>query len=167
MATITLRGNPINTSGNLPVVGETAPNFVLTKGDLSDVSLKDFEGKRKLLNIVPSLDTGICAASARRFNQEAEAVQDTVVLTISDDLPFAQKRFCEDEGIKNVVMLSELRSRDFGGDYGVRITQGPLTGLLSRAIVVLDKENRVVYTEQVPEITQEPNYEAALKALRG
>jgi thiol peroxidase len=167
MAQITLKGNPINTSGNLPIVGETAPNFVLTRGDLSDVSLKDFEGKRKLLNIVPSLDTGICAASARRFNKEAETVQDTVVLTISADLPFAQKRFCEAEGIKNVVMLSELRSRDFGGDYGVRITDGPLAGLLSRAIVVLDKENRVVYAEQVPEIAQEPDYDRALKALHG
>lgn len=167
MATITLRGNPIHTSGNLPVVGETAPNFVLTKGDLSDVSLKDFEGKRKLLNIVPSLDTGICAASARRFNQEAETVQDSVVLTVSADLPFAQKRFCEAEGIKNVVMLSELRSKNFGGDYGVRIIDGPLAGLLSRAIVVLDKDDRVVYAEQVPEIAQEPDYDKALKALRG
>jgi thiol peroxidase len=166
MATITLKGNPIHTSGNLPVVGETAPNFVLTRGDLSDVSLKDFEGKRKLLNIVPSLDTGVCAASARRFNQEADTVQDTVVLTISADLPFAQHRFCAVEGIKNVVMLSELRSRDFGGDYGVRIVDGPLSGLLSRAVVVLDKENRVVYAEQVPEIAQEPNYEQALAALR-
>lgn len=167
MATITLKGNPIKTSGDLPVVGETAPNFVLTKGNLTDVTLKDFEGKRKLLNIVPSLDTGVCAASARRFNQEATNVQDTVVLTISDDLPFAQKRFCEAEGIQNVMMLSELRSRDFGVDYGVRITDGPLAGLLSRAVVVLDKENRVLYTEQVPEIAQEPNYEAALKALGG
>jgi thiol peroxidase len=167
MATITLRGNPIHTSGDLPVLGETAPNFALTKGDLSDVTLKDFEGKRKLLNIVPSLDTGVCAASARRFNKEAETVQDGVVLTISADLPFAQTRFGEAEGIKNVVMLSELRSKDFGGDYGVRITDGPLAGLLSRAVVVLDKENRVVYAEQVPEIAQEPDYEKALKALRG
>ena len=167
MATITLKGNPIHTSGDLPVVGETAPNFVLTKGDLSDVSLKDFEGKRKLLNIVPSLDTGVCAALARRFNKEADTVQGSVVLTISADLPVGQKRFCEAEGIKNVIMLSELRSKDFGGDYGVRITDGPLAGLLSRAIVVLDKENRVVYAEQVPEIAQEPDYEKALKALRG
>lgn len=167
MATITLKGHPIKTSGDLPIVGETAPNFVLTRGDLSDVTLKDFEGKNKLLNIVPSLDTGICAASARRFNQEADTVQDSVVLTISADLPFAQKRFGEAEGIQNVVMLSELRSKDFGDDYGVRIVDGPLAGLLSRAIVVLNKENRVIYNEQVPEIAQEPDYERALKALRG
>ena len=166
MATITLKGNSIHTSGNLPVVGETAPNFVLTKANLQDVTLKDFEGKKKLLNIVPSLDTGICAASARRFNEEASKVEGAVLLTISADLPFAQKRFCEAEGIKNVVMLSELRSRDFGGDYGVQITDGPLAGLLSRAIVVLDTENRVVYTQQVPEIAQEPDYDKALAALR-
>jgi thiol peroxidase len=146
------------------VQGETAPDFVLTRGDLTDVSLKDFEGKKKILNIVPSLDTGICAASARRFNKDADALKNAVVLTISSDLPFAQKRFCEAEGIKSVVTLSELRSRDFGSDYGVRIVDGPFTGLLSRAVVVLDEENRVIYTEQVPEIAQEPNYDKALDA---
>jgi len=166
MATITHRGNPIHTEGELPKTGDKAPDFVLTRGDLADVSLKDFAGKKKILNIVPSLDTGICAASARRFNQEAANLGDVVVLTVSDDLPFAQKRFCEAEGIKDVVPLSEMRSRDFGRAYGVRITDGKLAGVLSRAIVVLDQEDRVVYTEQVPEIGQEPNYEKALAAVR-
>ena len=166
MATITHRGNPIHTEGELPKTGDKAPDFVLTRGDLADVSLKDFAGKKKILNIVPSLDTGICAASARRFNQEAASLGDVVVLTVSDDLPFAQKRFCEAEGIKDVVPLSEMRSRDFGRAYGVRITDGKLAGVLSRAIVVLDQEDRVVYTEQVPEIGQEPNYEKALAAVR-
>lgn len=166
MATITLQGNPIHTVGELPRVGEKAPDFHLTRGDLKDVSLKDFEGKRKLLNIVPSLDTGVCAASARRFNQEAAKVPGAVILTISCDLPFAQKRFCEAEGIQAVVPLSELRARRFGEDYGVRISDGPLAGLLSRAVLVIDEKDRIVYGEQVPEIAQEPNYEKALEALR-
>ncbi len=167
MATITLKGTPIHTVGDLPQVGAKAPDFALTKGDLNDVSLKDFQGKRKLLNIVPSLDTGVCAASARRFNQEAAKVPGAVILTVSCDLPFAQGRFCEAEGIKEVVPLSELRARSFGETYGVRIADGPLAGLLSRAVVVLDEHDKVLYTEQVPEIGQEPNYDAALKALRG
>ena len=167
MATITLKGNPIQTSGSLPAVGAKAPDFSLTGKDLGDVTLATYAGKRKLLSIVPSLDTGVCAASARRFNLEAAALPGTVILTISCDLPFAQGRFCEAEGIANVVTLSELRSRDFGRDYGIRITTGPLAGLLGRAIVVLDAENRVVYTEQVPEIVQEPDYEKALAALKG
>lgn len=167
MAAITLKGTPIHTVGALPKVGAKAPDFALTKGDLSDVSLKDFQGKRKLLNIVPSLDTGVCAASARRFNQEAAKVPGAVILTVSCDLPFAQGRFCEAEGIREVVPLSELRARSFGEAYGVRIADGPLAGLLSRAVVVLDEHDEVLYTEQVPEIVQEPNYEAALKALRG
>jgi len=167
MAQITLKGNTIHTIGTLPAKGSKAPDFKLTKGDLSDASLKDFAGKRKLLNIVPSLDTGVCAASARKFNVEAGKITNAVVLTISCDLPFAQKRFCEAEGIQAVVPLSELRTRKFGEDYGVRITDGPLAGLLSRAVVVLDAQDRVVYTEQVPEIAQEPNYEQALGALRG
>jgi thiol peroxidase len=166
MATIKLKGNPITTQGELPKAGDQAPDFSLTRGDLKDVSLADFAGKKKILNIVPSLDTGVCAASARRFNQEAASIPNTVVLTISDDLPFAQKRFCEAEGIKEVVMLSELRSRDFGAAYGVRITSGPLAGLLSRAVVVLSEDNRVLYTEQVPEIAQEPDYDKALAAAR-
>jgi len=167
MATITLQGNPIHTVGELPRVGGRAPDFHLTRGDLKDVCLKDFEGKRKLLNIVPSLDTGVCAASARRFNLEAAKVPGAVILTISCDLPFAQKRFCEAEGIQAVVPLSELRARRFGEDYGVRIADGPLAGLLSRAIVVLDEKDRVLYTEQVPEIAKEPDYDKALKALAG
>jgi thiol peroxidase len=167
MATITLKGTPLQTVGDLPSIGSKAPDFLLTGGDLSDVSLKDFPGHRKLLNIVPSLDTGVCAASARRFNQEASQVPGATLLTISCDLPFAQKRFCESEGISAVVPLSELRSRSFGEAYGVRIASGPLTGLLSRAVVVLDETDTVIYTEQVPEIGQEPNYEKALAALRG
>ena len=167
MATIALKGNPIHTVGELPAVGTAAPDFNLTRGDLGDVSLKDFAGKRKLLNIVPSLDTGVCAASARRFNMEAAKVPGAVLLTVSRDLPFAQQRFCEAEGIKEVVPLSELRNRDFGDDYGVRIADGPLAGLLSRAIVVLDEKDKVIYHEQVPDIVQEPNYEKALAALRG
>lgn len=167
MATITLKGNPIHTSGELPRPGSKAPDFRLTRGDLSDVSLKDFAGKRKLLNIVPSLDTGVCAASARRFNLEASKVPGAVLLTVSRDLPFAQKRFCEAEGIDGVVMLSELRDAKFGQDYGAHIIDGPLASLLSRAVVVLDAEDRVVYVEQVPEIGQEPAYDKAIAALRG
>lgn len=167
MATITLKGTPVHTAGDLPKIGTAAPDFVLTKGDLSDASLKDFSGKRVLLNIVPSLDTGVCAASARRFNQEAGTVPGAVVLIVSCDLPFAQGRFCQAEGLENVVPLSELRSRDFGRDYGARIADGPLAGLLSRAVVVLDGGGKVVYTEQVPDITQEPDYSRALAALKG
>jgi thiol peroxidase len=166
MANITLQGNAIHTAGDLPAVGSQAPDFLLTRGDLSDVTLASFAGKRKLLNVVPSLDTGVCAASARRFNQEAATVPGAIVLTVSCDLPFAQSRFCQAEGIQNVVMLSELRSRAFGEAYGVRIADGPLAGLLSRAIVVVDENDKVVYTEQVPEIAQEPDYAKALAALK-
>lgn len=167
MATITLKGNQIHTSGDLPAIGTKAPDFVLTGGDLKDVSLKDFAGKKKVLNIVPSLDTPVCATSTRRFNQEADKLGGAVILTVSNDLPFAQKRFCAAEGIASVVPLSELRSRDFGNDYGIRITDGPMAGLLGRAVVVIDEDDKVIYTEQVPEIAQEPNYEAVLTALRG
>jgi len=166
MATITLKGNPIHTSGELPAVGSKAPEFRLTRSDLSDASLADFAGFKKILNIVPSLDTGVCAASARRFNQEAAAVDGVRILTISRDLPFAQKRFCEAEGIDKVVTLSELRDREFGKTYGVEMITGPLAGLLSRAVVVLNKDNTVVYTQQVPEIAQEPDYESALLAAK-
>lgn len=166
MANITFKGNPIQTIGSLPAKGTTAPDFRLTKSDLSDVDLADFEGKIKILNIVPSLDTGVCAASARAFNKAASSLDDVIILTISRDLPFAQKRFCEAEGIDKVLTLSELRTRDFGKAYGVEIISGPMAGLLSRAVVVLDKANKVVYTEQVPEIAQEPNYKAALEAAR-
>jgi thiol peroxidase len=166
MATISFKGNPVQTSGNLPAVGAAAPGFSLTRGDLADVGLADFAGKVKILNIVPSLDTGVCAASARAFNKAAESLGGVAVLTISRDLPFAQKRFCEAEGIKAVVPLSELRDRRFGKDYGVEMTSGPLAGLLSRAVVVLNRENAVVYTQQVPEIAQEPDYAGALAAAK-
>lgn len=167
MAEITLKGNPINTSGDLPAVGSDAPDFVLTKADLSDVSLGDFAGKTKILSIVPSLDTPVCQASTRRFNTEAASLDDTVVLTVSRDLPFAQKRFCETEGIENCIAVSEMRNRGFGEAYGMEIIDGPLAGALGRAIVVIDRDDKVVYTELVPEIAQEPNYDAALAAARG
>jgi len=166
MGAVKHKGNQIHTAGNLPAKGSKAPDFSLTKGDLSDATLAAFEGKLKILNIVPSLDTGVCAASARRFNKEAAALKNTVILTISADLPFAQKRFCEAEGIDAVIPLSQLRTRNFGRDYGVEITDGLLAGLLSRAIVVLDARNTVVYTEQVPEIAQEPDYAKAIAAVR-
>lgn len=165
MAKITLKGNPINTSGDLPGVGSDAPDFTLTRKDLSDASLKDYKGKRVVLNIFPSLDTDVCAASVRRFNAEVEKLENTVVLCISMDLPFAHKRFCTTEGLDNVISLSELRQRQFGETYGVRITDGPMAGLFSRAVVVLDENHKVVYTEQVPEIVQEPDYESAKKSL--
>ena len=166
MATITLEGNQINTVGNLPSVGSAAPDFVLTTADLSDVTLADYSGKKKILNIVPSLDTGICAASTKKFNDELKKLSNTIVLTISADLPFAQGRFCKAEEIDSVVTLSMLRSKDFGTAYGALISDGPLAGILSRAIVVLDENDKVVYTEQVPEIVQEPDYNKALSAVR-
>jgi thiol peroxidase len=165
MAEITLKGNKIHTCGDLPAIGSQAPDFVLTKTDLSDVSLKDFAGKQIVLNIFPSIDTSVCAASVRKFNEEAEKLENTVVLCVSLDLPFAHERFCGAEGLENVISVTELRKRAFGEDYGVRIVDGPLAGLFSRAIVILDTNGKVVYTEQVPEIAQEPNYEAALQAL--
>jgi len=165
MASITLKGNPITTSGTLPAVGTKAPAFRLTKSDLNDVGLGDFEGKKKVLNIVPSLDTGVCATSAKKFNDKAQGRSDVVVLNISADLPFAAKRFCETNNIGNVVALSQMRDRMFGKDYGVTITSGPMAGVLSRAVVVLDQNDQVLYTQQVPEITQEPDYEAVWKAL--
>ncbi len=165
MAQIAFKGNPVNTSGTLPKTNSTAPDFVLTTGDLSDVSLKDFAGKRKILNIVPSLDTGVCAASAVRFNKEIDKVDNAVVLTVSEDLPFAQSRFCESNGVDKVVTLSQLRNKDFGKTYGVEMVDGPLAGLLSRAVVVIDENDNVIYTQQVPEITQEPDYDEVLKAL--
>jgi thiol peroxidase len=152
--------------GELPKKGDKAPDFKLTRSDLKDVSLEDYAGKKKILNILPSLDTGVCAASTRRFNLEAAKLGNTVILTISNDLPFAQKRFCEAEGIKEVVALSELRTRDFGEAYGVRIADGPMAGLMSRAVLVLDENDVVVHAEQVPEIAQEPDYDAALAAAR-
>jgi len=166
MAQITLKGNVIKTAGNLPSVGSIAPDFKLTKTDLSEVSLKDFTGKKVVLNIFPSLDTSVCATSIRKFNAEADKLENALVLCISRDLPFAHNRFCTTEGLKNVISLSELRDDSFSKGYGVKITEGPMTGLFSRAVVVLDTNGKVVYSEQVPEITQEPNYEKALKAVK-
>jgi thioredoxin-dependent peroxiredoxin len=166
MANITLKGNPIHTAGELPTVGSKAPDFVLTTGGLEDVSLAAYAGKKKILNIVPSLDTGVCAASARRFDQEVSGMSDTVCLTISADLPFASSRFCKAEGVDNVITLSEMRDRSFGKDYGCEIVDGPFAGILSRAVIVLDADNTVTYTEQVSEIAQEPDYAAALAAVR-
>lgn len=166
MAQITLKGNAIETVGTLPAVGKPAPAFTLTKSDLSEGTLQEHSGKNVILNIFPSLDTAVCAASVRWFNSEAGRVPETVVLCISADLPFAHKRFCEVEGIDNVTPLSSFRSSAFGSDYGATITTGPLAGLLSRAIVVIDKQGKVIYTEQVPEITQEPDYDAALASLK-
>ncbi len=165
MAEITLKGNKIHTHGTLPAVGSKAPDFTLTKTDLADVSLKDFTGKKIVLNIFPSIDTGVCASSVRRFNEEVQKLHDTVVLCVSIDLPFAHSRFCGAEGLESVISASELRKRQFGEDYGVRIVDGPLAGLLSRAVVIINEKGIVKYTEQVPEIAQEPNYDAALKAL--
>ncbi len=165
MATITLKSNTIHTNGELPAVGSTAPDFHLVDKDLNDVRLGDFKGKKKLLNIVPSLDTSVCATSARKFNEYIKGRSDLVVLTVSADLPFAQGRFCQSEGLSNVVTLSMMRSRNFAKDYGVLIQDGPLAGITARAIVVLDEQDRVVYTELVPEIAQEPNYDKALAAV--
>lgn len=165
MATITLKGTPIETIGDLPLVGATAPGFTLTKRDLSETTLADFAGQRIILNIFPSIDTPVCATAVRRFNVEAGKLENSVVLCVSADLPFAHERFCGAEGIDDVMSVSSFRSEAFGKDYGVQITSGPLTGLLSRAIVIIDASGKVIYTEQVPEIAQEPNNEAALAAL--
>ncbi len=165
MANITLRGNPIHTIGELPLLGAKAPDFKLVNSDLQDVSLASYRGKRKIFNIVPSLDTSVCAASTRKFNEAAGKLANTVVLVISSDLPFASKRFCTTEGLANVIPLSLMRSRDFAKAYGVLITDGPLAGITARAVVVVDQDDKVIYRELVPEIGQEPNYDAALKAL--
>jgi len=166
MATVTRKGEPTHTVGELPKIGSRLPDFRLTRADLSDASLGDFKGKALILNIVPSLDTGTCAASARAFNARIKEMGGALVLTISRDLPFAQKRFCEAEGIDAVVTLSELRDRKFGEAYGAAIIDGPMAGLLSRAVVVADPAGRVVYAQQVPEIGQEPDYAAALAAAK-
>jgi thioredoxin-dependent peroxiredoxin len=165
MASITLGGKPINTIGTLPVKGAKAPDFKLTKTDLSDLTLAELAGKRIVLNIFPSLDTGVCASSVKKFNAAASGLKNTVVVCASRDLPFAHKRFCAAEGLADVISASELRDSHFGKDYGVRIIDGTFSGLLARAVVVLDEAGKVVYSEQVPEIAQEPDYEAALKVL--
>lgn len=165
MSTITFKGNPINTIGTLPEVGNTAQEFTMVSGDLSEKHLADYTGKRVVLNIFPSIDTGICAASARKFNEEASDLENTVVINVSRDLPFALSRFCAAEGLNNVETLSDFRG-NFGEDYGVTLTDSPMKGLLSRAVVVLDEKTNVIYTEQVPEIGQEPNYDAAIASLK-
>ncbi len=165
MAKITLRGNPVHTSGELPKAGSQAPEFRLTAKDLKDVSLADYKGKKKLLNIVPSLDTPVCAISTRKFNEHAKVHKDTVILIISADLPFAMGRFCGVEHLDNVVPLSLMRDKRFAQDYGVLIQDGPMAGITARAVVVLDANDKVIYTQMVPEIANEPDYEKALKAL--
>ncbi|MDO4763051.1 MAG: thiol peroxidase [Flavobacteriaceae bacterium] len=165
MAKITLAGNPINTIGELPKIGEKVKNFVLVAADLSETTLEDFKGKKLILNFFPSIDTGICSASARKFNEKASLLDNTLVINISKDLPFALARFCASEGLENVINLSDFRGQT-ARDYGLEIIDGPLKGLFSRAVVVLDEGNKVIYTEQVPEIKQEPDYDSALLVLK-
>ncbi|HOW98934.1 MAG TPA: thiol peroxidase [Kiritimatiellia bacterium] len=166
MATITLKGAAIHTAGELPRPGAKAPGFKLTGADLADVGLDQFAGKKKILNIVPSLDTGVCATSAQKFSQEVSKLGGVALLNISADLPFAAARFCESHSLKNVVTLSTFRSPAFGQDYGVAIVDGPLAGLMSRAVLVLDAQDRVIHAQQVPEIVQEPDYAAVLNAVK-
>ena len=165
MTQVTFKGNPVSLSGNLPEVGTQAPDFVLVKGDLSEAKLSDFKGKNVVLNIFPSIDTGVCASSVRRFNKEAASVDNTVVLGISADLPFASGRFCAAEGIDNVITLSTFRNSKFAQDYGLLMTDGPLKGLLARAVIVLDSQGKVIYKELVPEIAQEPDYNSAINSI--
>lgn len=166
MAKVTLKGNPVETIGNLPAKGASAPAFSVVKSDLSAVSLQDFAGKRLVLNIFPSVDTATCAMSVRKFNEQASQLDNTAVLCVSADLPFALNRFCGAEGIKNVTTASVFRSPEFGRDYGVLFTSGPLQGLLSRAVVVIGADGKVLHTQQVAEIADEPDYAAALAALK-
>lgn len=165
MAQITHRGNTVHTVGDLPKVGETAPDFAVTGADLKDIRLSDFTGKRLVLNIFPSLDTGICAMSVRQFNARAAGLSNTVVLNVSKDLPFAQKRFCAAEGIENVLNGAEYKNDGFSSNYKVKLLDGSLAGLFSRAVVIINESGKVIYTEQIPEISQEPNYDAAMAAL--
>lgn len=166
MAQITHKNKVVHTIGELPRIGSNAPDFKLTKSDLSEVTLREFRGKRVVLNIFPSLDTGICATSVRRFNAEVEKMENTVVICASKDLPFAHKRFCTTEGLEKVISASEYKDHDFGNTYGVRMVDGLLSGLFARAVVVIDEQGKVIYTEQVPEIAQEPNYEAVEAVLK-
>jgi thioredoxin-dependent peroxiredoxin len=165
MAKTALKGNPVNTAGNLPAQGSKAPGFKMVKTDLSEAKLEDFTGKKILLNIFPSLDTGVCAASVRKFNEKAAGLTNSVVLSVSKDLPFAMGRFCTTEGIENVVSLSGFRNSEFGKSFGIEMTDGPLAGLYARSVVVIDEAGKVVYTELVPEITTEPDYDKALAAM--
>jgi thioredoxin-dependent peroxiredoxin len=166
MAEITLKNNKISTIGSLPKIGEKSPKFLLTKTDLADITENDFSGKKIILNIFPSIDTAVCATSVRKFNEEASKLKDTVILCVSTDMPFALGRFCGSEGLKDVIPVSDFRKREFGENFGVRILNGPLAGVFSRAIIILDESRNVIYTEQVPEITQEPNYQEALNQIK-
>ena len=166
MATITLKGNPVSTSGELPAVGSKAPDFRLVAEDLEDVTLGSFKGMKKIINIVPSLDTSVCATSARKFNERAKELPNCAVIIVSADLPFASERFRSNEGLAEIVTLSMMRSRAFARDYGVLVTSGPLAGICARAVVVLDENDRVLHTELVPELAREPNYEQVLAAVK-
>ena len=166
MAKVTFKDNPVTLAGELPAVGSQAPDFLLTGTDLADKSLKDYGGKKVILNIFPSIDTPVCAISTKKFNSEANKLSNAAILCVSQDMPFAHGRFCGAEGLEKVIPLSSLRNDDFGRKYGVRLMDGPLAGLFARAIVVLDESGKVVYTELVPDIAQEPNYDAALAAVR-
>ena len=166
MTTVTFKGTPVQLSGDLPKVGEKAPKFGGVKGDLSTLKLPELEGKRVVLNIFPSLDTPVCAASVRRFNKEASSLENTVVLCLSKDLPFAQSRFCTTEGLENVVPLSIFRCRHFNERYGLEMADGPLKGLFARAVIVIDETGTIIYEQLVPEVTDEPDYEAAVKVLK-
>ncbi|TYT73582.1 thiol peroxidase [Desulfobotulus mexicanus] len=165
MVTVTLQGTPVKTSGSLPETGSKAPAFTLTSADLGETNLESFSEKKLVLNIFPSIDTGVCAASVRRFNAEAGKRPESAVLCISADLPFAHSRFCGSEGLKDVHSASTFRNPEFGETYGVTLADGPLRGLLARAVVIIDKDGKVAYTELVPEIGQDPNFDAALEAL--
>jgi len=165
MATVTLKGTECHTNGELPNIGDIAPSIKLTNSDLAEVTLDSFANKKKILNIVPSLDTDVCKISTKKFNEYAAGKEGVAIIVISADLPFAQGRFCSSEKLSNVVTLSMMRSKKFAKDYGVLLEDGPLAGITARAVVVLDTNNKVLYTELVPDITQEPNYEAAMKAL--
>lgn len=165
MPQITINDKKINTYGKLPEIGEKAPHFELVRSDLSSATLKDFKGKRVIMNIFPSVDTHVCATSVRNFNDRASKLNNTEILCISRDLPFAQKRFLDDEGLKNITNLSDFRQGDFGKDYGVEMLDGPWAGLLSRVVIVLDEEGKVLHTQQVPDIDDEPDYLSALKSL--
>ncbi len=165
MTKITLKGNEINTNGNIPKVGDKAPDFLLVNEDLADVSLENYKGKNKVLSIVPSLDTPVCQKSTKVFNEKASLMNDTIILTISSDLPFAMTRFCSSEKLNNVTILSMMRSRNFAKDYGVLIQDGPLAGITARAVIVIDKNDTIIHSELVKEIADEPNYDSVLNAL--